>query len=904
MSSSKSSSRFSLRSLKAPILLGLMCFIVYNANFRQIGAGDTIPARYLPLILWHNRTLDLDTNVRLVAQGHSDIRQRDRPKSADGKAAYFEPWAYWIATTRHGQRASLYPVVAPLIVAPLYAPAVFWLNAQGWNQPQVNRTAEIMEKLSASILASLACILMFLVLRREGNRWSFPLALAFAFGTNTWMISSQALWQHGTGELLIALALLLVTSVTSPVRMMLLGAVCVLMVANRPPDALIAAPLALFTVWNHRRNVLWLIAGAVLPLAAVLYYNVYFIGHIAGAYALGNPPDSFFQLGLSGIAGLLISPTRGLLIFTPFLILLPIGLRERLRDPNSKKLAAMLSFAVIMQMLLYSQLDWRAGVSWGPRWLTDVLPILVWMIAPVPNILRPFGRKLFILTVIASIIVQLIGAFWYTGISDERIFENPASMSGAWNPKNTPFLVELRHPRAQRELLCDAVGSLDRVGLSTPVGEIPVLKNGMQLEGWALTCGRTPAQLFVLIDGIIVGSTLNFLPRPDVNAAMHTDSPSGWRISANTQGIASGERMMQLAARIDSKSNIRILREQRVLIPEFPGASASVLPKIISTTDLDTMANRAAKSLWERQTEYGFWLTSYTGDIRYENPKPEMNTFLTAILIDSLSPVARREGLDKAIDEARSHLAAQIESNGLVRYHGLPDSPFIGKLGCAITPDSDNTALAWRITNLDIKDPRFPQMFEEITQYRNAKGLYRTWLAPRDKYRCLDPGRDPNPADIVIQMHVYMMLHKLGVSAAKDLCKAIQISFKDENAWAYYAKAPLLPYLRSAELKQLGCPVPLPAERLANLPAEQELWGEAARKLVETPLPVNTADREEIRKLLVRLGNDDFAALRRAPPLLYHNDLSATVKRYYWSEDAGYALWLRLYELAKDEAAN
>lgn len=31
------------------------------------------------------------------------------------------------------------------------------------------------------------------------------------------------------------------------------------------------------------------------------------------------------------------------------------------------------------------------------------------------------------------------------------------------------------------------------------------------------------------------------------------------------------------------------------------------------------------------------------------------------------------------------------------------------------------------------------------------------------------------------------------------------------------------------------------------------------------------------------------------PPLLYHNDLTASVRRFYWSEDVGYALWLRLY---------
>ena len=31
------------------------------------------------------------------------------------------------------------------------------------------------------------------------------------------------------------------------------------------------------------------------------------------------------------------------------------------------------------------------------------------------------------------------------------------------------------------------------------------------------------------------------------------------------------------------------------------------------------------------------------------------------------------------------------------------------------------------------------------------------------------------------------------------------------------------------------------------------------------------------------------------PPLLYHNDLSASPPHYHWSEDFGYALWLRLY---------
>jgi hypothetical protein len=894
--------------LKAPILLGLCCFLVYNANLRQIGAGDTMPARYLPLILWHSGTLELDANARLVAHGHSMIADwnRNRTAGADGKVNYFEPWAYWVVRTRQNQLASLYPVVAPLLVAPLYVPAVIWLNAHGWEQPQTDRVAELMEKISASLLASLASVLMYFVLRRDSSRWSLPLAMVFAFGTNTWMISSQALWQHGTGELLIAVALLLVVAPASPMRTALLGAVCVFMAANRPPDGLIAGALVLFTIWSRRRSALWLLAGAVVPLAALLYYNLNFIGHVAGGYGMA-PTKNFFQLNLSGLAGLLVSPARGLLVFSPFLVFIPVGLIQRLRAPRSRGLAVALSFAVAAQFIIYSQADWRAGVSWGPRWLTDLLPILVWMLAPVPLVLRPLARGLLILAMAASVGVQTIGAFWYTGTSDARIFAGDrASMSAAWNPRNVPFLTELLHPRARGEILCDASGSFDRVGptLLPGIGDVPALEHGEVIEGWALTCGRTPAQLLVLIDGVLIGSTLDFLPRDDVNEAMHTRSPSGWRVSANTRGVSPGERVLQLAVRIEPSSDIRIVREQRVFViaQEPPGNTATMPQKPTSGPELDAMAARAASLLRERQTGYGFWLTSYTKELRYEAPQQEMNTFLTSMLVDLLSPVARQRGLDEVVERARRHLAAQIESNGLVRYHGLPDGPTIGKLGCVITPDADDTALVWRIAGPSAGDPRQQPMLEELARYRDARGLYRTWLAPQKQYQCIDPGSDPNPTDITIQMHVYLMLRELDPPAAHNLCNALKRSFGDGNLWIYYGKAPLVPYLRSAELRELGCAIPLPTERLALPAAGQEIWSEAVRRLAETMASPQDANvRQPIGNLLVRIGSDDFAQLRRSPPLLYHNDLSATVKRFYWSEDFGYALWLRLYEAARVE---
>ncbi len=894
------------RSWIVPPLFGVFCLLVYNANFRQIGAGDTLPARFQPLILLQQGTLSLEDNAHLVAHGHPRAANPYRPVGAGEKVTYFEPWAFWMVRTRQHQLASLYPVVTPLLVTPLYLPAVRWLDKHGWEQPNVGRVAEFMEKLAASFLASVASVLMLLVLRRDCGKWSLPLAAAFAFGTNTWMISSQALWQHGTGELLIALALLLLGSKVSRLRAVMLGCACVLMAANRPPDALIAGAIALFLFWSQRRGALWFLAGAVVPLAALLWYNLFFIGDVAGGYGMLKAAGlSFFQLDWRGVPGLLVSPTRGLLVFTPFLVFLPVGLRHRLRTPESKGLAVAFIGGVAAQLLLYSQADWRAGSAWGPRWLTDILPILLWMLAPAPLVLRPLARYLFVVSVVASVAVQAIGAFWYTKVSDELIYAgNPTSKRAAWDPGNIPFLTELRHPPAKFELLHDTLGSLDRVG-ETLVGnkdEIPRLEPGAVLEGWALTGNCTPAQVIVLIDGVVIGWSMEFLPRPDVNEAMDTAAPSGWRTVVNTQGVLPGERVLQLAVRIAPRSDIRILREQRVLViaPESPGETVVKTRSPAPAEDLDALATRAAALLRDRQNERGYWLTTHTKGLLYEFPKPEMNTYLTAMLVDLLSPVAGPHGLSESVERARAHLGAQIESNGLVRYHGLPDGPTIGTLGHVITPDSDDTALTWKIAGPGNADPRLRPMLDVLAQYRDSRGFYRTWLAPTNEFQGLDPGKDPNPTDIAIQMHVYLMLREFDPPAARQLELAMQRSFQDDEVWVYYAKSPLVPYLRSAELRQLGCDIPLPSDRLA-LPAEgQEVWSEAARLYVEIAAsPQDAALREAIRSLLERLGSEEFAGLRGSPPMLYHNDLTATVKRYYWSEDFGYALWLRLYAAEK-----
>jgi hypothetical protein len=390
--------------------------------------------------------------------------------------------------------------------------------------------------------------------------------------------------------------------------------------------------------------------------------------------------------------------------------------------------------------------------------------------------------------------------------------------------------------------------------------------------------------VILLIDGRVIGETPRFFVRPDVDRALHITASTGWSVPADTSGLVPGRHVLQLAVRISARSDIRILREEPVIVTPAPTLSA--------------LAALAARRLRRDQAAPGYWLTDYTSGPRYVAPQVEMNTYLTSVLVDLLAPVASKLALADVVARAKRELAGQIESDGLVRYHGLPNAPTIRTLGCVITPDADDSALVWRIAGR-AGDPRLQLMLRTLARYRDGRGLYRTWLAPVSRYQCLDPGRDPDPADLTINTHVFMMLREFDRPAARALCKAMVRSSGNDNVWVYYAKTALVPYLRSAELERLGCPISLPTAHLARPVPGQEWWSEVARLLVKAGAsPPDAETRQTIREALQQLGADNFALLREAPPLLYQNDLTASVARFYWSLDAGYALWLRVYEAA------
>jgi hypothetical protein len=481
---------------RTALALVVLALAVYNLNFRVIQDGDTTPARALPFALWRTGTVRLDAVAELATA------------VLPGKP-YHE--AYWIWRSPEGHLYTRYPIVTPVLVAPLYAPAVAWLAWGGWEPWRLETTAPRMEKLAASLLAALSVGLFYLLARRQAERRRAILAaVAYGFGTSTWVISSQALWLHGTAELLAVCALLAASAaagrpaarpaeLTQPAKpaqaklshLAAAGLAAGLLAGNRPPDALLAAGVIIYLLARHGRRALWAVAAAAAALAPVVAYNLAVFRHLAGGYGvwgIAGPHPFYSHPLLPGIAGLLLSPAKGLLVFSPFLVYLvaravpaakaagrkaargwtaggtagataggtagttPGGGRAGLAAPSAPPttdplLALIVAAACAAQLLFYALTDYRAGACYGPRYLTDMLPFLVWLLVPVIARLRGWGLRTFAAAVAAGIAIQAIGAFCYPrGRSDDRFYppELPrlAIAPSVWSPANAPFLVE------------------------------------------------------------------------------------------------------------------------------------------------------------------------------------------------------------------------------------------------------------------------------------------------------------------------------------------------------------------------------------------------------------------------------------------------------------------------------
>ena len=267
------------------------------------------------------------------------------------------------------------------------------------------------ERFIASLYTSLAMVLLFLLARtRLGTAGSWFVALTLAFGTSAWSTASRVLWQHGPSLCAVA-AVLLVLARPAPWsrgRSVLLGLLSAVAWVLAPVNALTALGAFAFVLLRQRRDALFFVLGALAVVLPFTGFNLGLYGHLLPPCFELGPLAGASSFGVA-LLGNLVSPARGLFVWTPvFALVAWLGGRRLLRAP--REIIDLLAGVVLVAHWGVISLipHWWAGHSVGPRLFTDVLPWLGWGLIRLVGWLS--ARKLSDLWVLLVVLV-LWGAF-------------------------------------------------------------------------------------------------------------------------------------------------------------------------------------------------------------------------------------------------------------------------------------------------------------------------------------------------------------------------------------------------------------------------------------------------------------------------------------------------------------
>jgi hypothetical protein len=376
------------------VLLTILSASVYLIHYNYCQIGDTVPAELLPINLLNGDGFDF---TKLQPPG--------------------QPLHYGFV--KNGNRVvSFYPVIPGVLNVPVYA------IAKTLGVDLMARRFEL-SGYTCVWISAVSVGLMYLALSRicKSVFTAIALALIYAFATAVWSITSRCLWQHGPSILLLsgAIALLLFKSKRwMPYCGFLLG----MAVWNRPTNVVFAIPIALYIILNHRdRLVPFIISAAIPALLLIIYSHVYWgsvialgQGHRVGG-TQGPHHTNFDAPLLVGLAGVLVSPSRGLFVFGPMFVFSFVyfgyALVSRTVDPLYKYLA----IGALGHLFIFAKWSvWWGGYSFAYRMLIEMLPVLVPFAAAAweARVMRAWPlRSAFVLCVLTSVYLHFLGAYYY-----------------------------------------------------------------------------------------------------------------------------------------------------------------------------------------------------------------------------------------------------------------------------------------------------------------------------------------------------------------------------------------------------------------------------------------------------------------------------------------------------------
>ena len=339
-------------------LIALMVAIVYGISPVQ-QSTDSRFSLHVAQSIFLERNLDLD---EFLDQG------------------FISPDDYRIARIG-GHAHSFFPIGASLLAV---APLALYQGARLVAGLGLATLSPALELRVASVLAALCSFVFYLICRRHlGRGKSLLLSLVFAFGTSAWSTASRALWQHGPSMLMLSLTLYLVLAAEQkPGWIVFAGLPLAFSYVVRPTNSVSVLCVSLFVLIRHRKYVLGFLGLAMVVAVPFVWFNWATWHSILPPYYLperiGSNP-AFVQ----ALAGNWVSPSRGVLVFSPILLASIWGVVCSLREGGQRAVDVLLLVSVALHWVAVSSFPhWWGGHSFGPRFMSDMVPYMAYYLAP------------------------------------------------------------------------------------------------------------------------------------------------------------------------------------------------------------------------------------------------------------------------------------------------------------------------------------------------------------------------------------------------------------------------------------------------------------------------------------------------------------------------------------------
>lgn len=234
-------------------------------------------------------------------------------------------------------------------------------------------------RLAALLMASFAVVVYRLGFIIVGHGWSLILVVASVFGSQVWSTASRGLWSHSWAILLVMIGiahLLRVRVLDVRLRPVVLATLLSWACLTRPTMIVAAIAVGGILAVRHRRSLVPYLVTCLGWAGSLMAYSWVLFGSWLPPYYQGGRlgADSF----IAALAGVLVSPGRGLLVYLPHLAIVAVLLWRFRRVLEFPVFVWTAVFAIAGHVLVIASFPhWWGGHGYGPRLLTDSVPWLI-----------------------------------------------------------------------------------------------------------------------------------------------------------------------------------------------------------------------------------------------------------------------------------------------------------------------------------------------------------------------------------------------------------------------------------------------------------------------------------------------------------------------------------------------